>query len=245
MAEDIISCSVSWAPLRKEDNSSSEMVSSLLYGESAILLEKKEDWLLVETIFDQYKGWINVHQTRSNNTPTRYYVKLPWVFVIHNGMPMWFPMGSEITEEEAASFETSIYESLVDKNNKTITPWHLSATLLMNTTYLWGGRSSFGIDCSGLVQLIYKIQGIKLPRDAWQQSLAIPQLLLSDTSPGDLAFFSNQDDKITHVGIILDDSRIIHSSGKVRIDSLTPEGIFNADLQKLTHKFHSAGKIEH
>lgn len=243
MAEEIIACGVSWAPLRKEKNSTSEMISSLLYGESAVILERSEDWLYVETVFDHYKGWINIHQTASKLNPTRYFVKLPWIFVIHQGVPMWFPMGSEITENEAASFETSVYDSLIDKNNKSITPWHLTATLLMNTTYLWGGRSAFGIDCSGLVQLIYKIQGINLPRDAWQQAVALPQVLLSETAPGDLAFFSNNEDKITHVGIILDDNRIIHSSGKVRIDSLTPEGIFNQQLQLITHKFHSAGKI--
>ncbi len=111
------------------------------------------------------------------------------------------------------------------------------ARQFINTPYLWGGRSSFGIDCSGFVQTVYKIAGIKLPRDAAQQAKqGIFVSSLDETLPGDVAFFENEDGNIVHTGILLSKKEIIHASGKVHIASIDEKGIFNQEKQLYTHK---------
>jgi gamma-D-glutamyl-L-lysine dipeptidyl-peptidase len=107
----------------------------------------------------------------------------------------------------------------------------------LNSPYLWGGKTPFGIDCSGFTQMAYKLAGIKLRRDAWQQAEQGHTInLLEETEPGDLAFFDNDEGNIVHVGIILRDHKIIHAAGKVRIDSIDHYGINNKELKKYTHK---------
>ncbi|HYO21672.1 MAG TPA: C40 family peptidase [Flavisolibacter sp.] len=110
----------------------------------------------------------------------------------------------------------------------------------INTPYLWGGRSVFGIDCSGFAQQVFKLFGVKLLRDACLQAgqgAAVKSL--DEAKPGDLAFFQNEKGRVTHVGIVLNDKRIVHASGKVRIDSIDADGILNSENGKRTHKMHS------
>ena len=101
---------------------------------------------------------------------------------------------------------------------------------------MWGGRSFFGIDCSGFTQIAFKLNGFKLPRDASQQALiGTPLSFVEEAQAGDLAFFDNEEGKIIHVGIILEDAKIIHASGKVRVDKLDHYGIFNVDSKRYSH----------
>ena len=119
-----------------------------------------------------------------------------------------------------------------------------NAMMYINAPYLWGGRSPFGIDCSGFTQLVYKIAGKKLPRDAYQQA-EIGQTLsfVEEAQSGDLAFFDNEEGSIVHVGILLQDNEIIHASGKVRIDKIDHQGIFNVDTKRYSHKLRLIKKI--
>jgi cell wall-associated NlpC family hydrolase len=111
-----------------------------------------------------------------------------------------------------------------------------TALMYLHAPYLWGGRSPFGIDCSGFVQVVYKFSGIQLPRDAWQQAEKGDLLsFIEESAPGDLAFFDNDEGTIIHVGILLENNRIIHASGKVRIDVIDHQGIYNRDLRAYTH----------
>ena len=114
----------------------------------------------------------------------------------------------------------------------------------LNTPFLWGGKTPFGIDCSGFTQMVYKLCGYKLFRDAKQQATQGEVLsFIEESEPGDLAFFDDEEGEITHVGIILNNYNIIHAHGKVRIDTLDHSGIFNADTQKHTHKLRMIKKI--
>ena len=136
-------------------------------------------------------------------------------------------MGSEVNFETTAPTRgRDLSESIVN-----------CAKEFLNVPYLWGGKSFFGIDCSGFTQIIYKIHGIKIPRDAYQQAeIGDALTFIEEAKPGDLAFFENKEGRIHHVGIILADQKIIHAHGKVRIDSLDSTGIFNKDQNKHTHK---------
>ena len=109
---------------------------------------------------------------------------------------------------------------------------------------MWGGKSIFGIDCSGFTQIVYRIMGIELPRDASQQQVMGKSINFDNKRNGDLAFFQNENNKITHVGIIGDDSKIIHASGQVRIDVLKKTGIWNLDRSLTTHSFHSIKRVK-
>ena len=115
----------------------------------------------------------------------------------------------------------------------------------MNAPYLWGGRSPFGIDCSGFTQVIYKLNGFKLPRDASEQADTLETVLsfIEESEAGDLAFFDNEEGIITHVGIIMNDNYIIHAHGQVRIDRLDHSGIYNTDTKRHTHKLRVIKKI--
>ncbi|MBK7084827.1 MAG: C40 family peptidase [Flavobacteriales bacterium] len=114
----------------------------------------------------------------------------------------------------------------------------------LGAPYLWGGRTPTGVDCSGLTQMLFMLMGIYLPRDAYQQAEeGDPVELVDLAEPGDLAFFDNAEGRITHVGIVLPERRILHASGRVRIDALDQEGIFDAEQGKYSHKLRLVKRV--
>ena len=111
------------------------------------------------------------------------------------------------------------------------------ARLYLNTPYLWGGRTPFGIDCSGFVQMVYRFAGIQLPRDASLQVKGGVSLgFIDEAQPGDLAFFESEEGAIVHVGILTGNRRIIHASGTVRVDPIDHHGIFNMQANGYSHR---------
>lgn len=118
------------------------------------------------------------------------------------------------------------------------------AMKLLGAPYLWGGKTAFGIDCSGLVQVAFKVCGIQLPRDASQMVEMGDSVAIGEQRENDLAFFSNEKGLICHVGICLDRNGIIHASGCVRVDKLDNVGIFNGEREIYTHKLACIKRIE-
>lgn len=254
-------CHLSVVPCRFEPSDRSEMVTQLLFGETVkIYEEKKGDWRRIKTAFDDYDCWvdkkqiteISIEEFDDINDKSRV-LSGELVHVIHNKSTEEFipiVLGSFLPNynKNKVSFNVTdyVFDGLTFDTSKESLKNKLveNAYLYLNTPYLWGGRSPFGIDCSGFTQLLYKLNGVKLPRDASQQAKVGQTLsFVEESEAGDLAFFDNEEGNIIHVGMVLDNNRIIHASGKVRIDRLDHQGIYNVDTNKYSHRLRLIKKI--
>lgn len=226
------------------------MVSQILFGEHFEIIESSKEWCKIQLAYDQYVGWISRSQFETislqeynllNNEQACVSFDLVQIMLQENSV-FSIVIGSTLPhfKDHTCRLGATAYrfEGTVRCPEKLLTTKGIieNAYMYMHSPYLWGGRSPFGIDCSGFTQMVYKLAGIKLKRDAWQQSEQGSLIHLVDESrQGDLAFFDNEAGHITHVGIILQNSQIIHASGKVRIDSIDHHGIYNSEIKKYTH----------
>lgn len=224
-------CTVSVASLYAENSHRSELISQLLYGETVDILKASGDFYKVKMHFDGYEGFVSKNQV---SFVSEGFLSTRKIEVLQESCDFFhLPEGRTLLSVGCEiSSETDISLPILTEQNVIKT-----AKQFLNVPYLWSGRSFFGIDCSGFVQLVYKLYGIALPRDSFQQA-EIGEVLsfVEESKPGDLAFFENGEGHICHVGIMLNHQEIIHAFGKVRIDSLDSTGIFNRDLKKHTHK---------
>lgn len=225
-------CIVTVAPVRAENSDRAEIVTEILFGESADILEVNKNWTRIKMHYDGYEGWMDTKQLKpvtGEDLARRKVTVVTEDFssVLMNDGKTLLSMGSEVDFPVVASRRShDVRESIA-----------LTAKEFLNVPYLWGGKSYFAVDCSGFTQLVYKIHDVRLPRDASQQAGVGESLtFVEESRAGDLAFFENAEGKIVHVGIMLENQRIIHASGKVRIDTLDSTGIFNKELNKHTHK---------
>lgn len=241
-------CHVAIAPLRAETSDRAEIVSQVLFGEHFEIIEQQKMWSKVRLAFDGYEGWIDNKQfkvisdaanARLNQLPEVLNGDLVEFIADKKQLLTPVPLGANLTfladpeiNTEQFSFEGSSRSGVGNK-----TDFIETAFLYLNAPYLWGGRTPFGIDCSGFTQMVYRLNGYMLPRDASQQATSGEALsFIEESEPGDLAFFDNEEGRIVHVGIIMADNYIIHASGKVRIDRLDHLGIYNAETNRHTHK---------
>lgn len=236
------------APVRRKARHQSEMINQLLFGDRVrIVKEKKALWVKVRSLHDDYEGWV----TRTQLQPvSESEAKLasdivtthPISQISIDGNEMLLPRGCFLPGY--SNNEGKIGDRLfqVHTDVKKIEKQPFSAELIetqtmswLNAPYLWGGKTIFGVDCSGFVQINFRLLGIDLPRDAWQQAQEGDTVSrLKDAEAGDLAFFDDREE-IVHVGILLSKDKIIHSSGKVRIDTIDKKGIVHAESGKRTH----------
>lgn len=239
---------LSIVPMRNEAADQAEMVNQILFGEHFKVLENRKKWSKIRLAHDSYEGWIcnkqwieieeDIYKQLDKEVATITTDILDIItkdhhqpLVIGSVLPS-YKSGHALINNEMYQFDGLTTPGFV-KKEKLVE----NSLMYLNAPYLWGGRSPLGIDCSGFTQMVYRLQGVNLPRDAYQQAEAGTTLsFVEESEPGDLAFFDNNEGKITHVGIILEDNHIIHASGKVRIDRIDQQGIFNTELGAHTHK---------
>ena len=243
-------CNLSLVPLRDDPADTSELVSQVIYGDFFKVLEQRKQWSKIRLAFDKYEGWVDNKQyveisedqynALNKETPK---LSTDLVEFIEDDNNQLFPItiGSSLN---GLSLLNHKYDgaSISEKNKKSNIIQ--TAFTFLNAPYLWGGKTPFGIDCSGFTQMVYKLNGYKLLRDASQQATQGEALsFIEESEPGDLAFFDNSEGEIIHVGIIMKDNYIIHAHGKVRIDRLDHSGIYNVDKNTHTHKLRVIKKV--
>lgn len=239
-------CENVFVPLRSGPSHRSEMLSQVLFGEKYRIIDESGHWFKIETLFDSYQGWIDMnHLQHSPDTPGSCGHALNRSLLCYKGdkTKIVLEAGCDIYspdfEEKTFMIGSNVYNTGKDFSNKFITTNDsLSDTAMkfINSPYIWGGRIPSGIDCSGFTQLVYKIHGMTIPRNSWQQAEKGSDIsFIDEVKPGDLVFFDDERGKISHVGMILSGGLVIHASGRVRIDSIDHQGIYRNESGRYSH----------
>jgi cell wall-associated NlpC family hydrolase len=247
-------CENVFVPLRSGPSHRSEMLSQVLFGEKYHILDQAGHWFKIETLFDNYAGWIDVNhvqQTEDKVKAAGQVLNRSLLCFKNDKTKMILEAGCEIYNPDFSNRKftigKNIYTTPDDFNNSYITTTDSFADLAMkfiNSPYIWGGRIPSGIDCSGLTQLVYKIRGIAIPRDSWQQAESGKDVSFIDEAvPGDLVFFDNERGRISHVGMILSKGLVIHASGRVRIDTIDHQGIYKQEIKGYSHHLRTIRRI--
>lgn len=252
-------CTVANAPIRNSSTHSSEMLSQLLFGEvMEILTTKGKSWVKVRTCDDNFVGWVDASQVHAIEEDLLDAYLHDFAFVLDFFQPIhagnsFIPLmiGSRLPRFDGMQFSVNgkkltfsgraVYPKDIQSNGEMLVKL---AKKYINTPYLWGGRSAMGIDGDGFVQIVTRMLNIKMPREAEAQiNLGQNVAFVEQATPGDIAFFENQRGRIIHSGFVLEDNKIIHVYGKVRVDDLDHYGIFNQSLNRYTHRLRIIKRV--
>lgn len=247
-------------PLRASASETAEQVTQMLFGETCVVVDEQPRWLRVRVEADGQEGWADakmlaplgadeetaVEAARSAATAR---VKVPMAYAVSENNRQTIPLtaGTLLPEYNAGRFRLLGVSFLIDPAMVAPEALPLNAESLMQTTrfflnipYLWGGKNALGMDCSGFTQVVMSLFGHVLPRNASEQALCGTEVKsLADAQAGDLAFFDHapENTHIGHVGILLDSKRIIHCSGRVKVEAIDAEGIVSVE-QNNRHTHH-------
>jgi hypothetical protein len=240
-------CNLAVIPLRAEPSDKSEQVSQLLFGEAFEILEWKDRWVKVVTAYDEYPGWIGrlqfamlghiAYKTLKQSPAPITYRAVTQAWKKPDNSVLYLPIGSSLVFLKGTTCNINNEKFEIIGEIGETEALDVTAKSFLNTPYLWGGRTHYGIDCSGFTQAVFKLQDIYLRRDASMQAEQGSVVdFISEARLGDLAFFDNDEGRITHVGIMLNNSNIIHASGRVKIDRIDNQGIYSEEQKRYTHK---------
>ena len=243
-------CPLSIVPMRLEPADAAEMVNQVLYGEHFKVLEIRKKWSRIRLAHDKYEGWIDNKQYKEINEEDYSAAEERTPLLASDLLQMAtstdshvlsLPLGAQLANLELTGDR---YEGNFVSDKKEKAAFINTALLYLKSPYLWGGRTPFGLDCSGFTQMVYRLNGHRLFRDASQQAAQGEALsFIEESEPGDLAFFDKEEGLIVHVGIMLQDNYIIHCHGEVRIDRIDHTGIYNAERRMHTHKLRVIKRI--
>jgi hypothetical protein len=240
-------CALSVVPVREEAKDSAQQVTQLLFGEPVEILAHGQPWLKIRSFLDAYEGFIDHKQVLAlTEKELRRWLEAS-IYSNEQYQTINGPFGAQILSGGSQigslpEFSIGDFHYNTVQEAKSINSWDYALSFL-NTPYLWGGKSVFGIDCSGLVQNVFRQLDFNLPRDAYQQAELGNAISFEERNELDLAFFKNANGKVHHVGIVGPDSQILHASGQVRLDQLTPEGIFNEAAADFTHSLFEIRRL--
>ncbi|WP_299824603.1 C40 family peptidase [uncultured Pontibacter sp.] len=251
-------CSLSLAPMRAETSDKAEIVTQMIFGECYEVLAREGNWVRVQLAADGYTGWIDHKQ----HTPVTSAYFQQWKSASH---PRAMDLVQVVSDKDARipigigsylpffdGMSIRVNEQSMVYNGRASNPSSVATTAqlikvaynFIKAPYLWGGKSIFGIDCSGFTQQVFGICGYQLPRDAYQQVSHGEEVhFVTQAQAGDLAFFSNEEGRIVHVGIVLEGQQIMHAHGEVRTDTLDHNGIYNVERKRYSHNLRIIKRI--
>ncbi len=244
-------CNLSLVSVYTEPSYRSGIATQLLFGEAFEVKEQKGEWLRVKLAYDGYEGWmptaccvdIDKEDYEALGGEETYITYDLVQIALHDKTIVSLVLGSSLPFYRDKKCRVGERQYQFDGNARFPERLGTSRTLMenaymyLNAPYMWGGRSPFGIDCSGYTQMVFKLSGIRLQRDSHMQAEQGQTVnLLDEANAGDLAFFDNEESRITHVGILAGKDRIIHASGRVRIDAIDHHGIYSKDTNRYSHR---------
>lgn len=247
-------CENVFVPLRSGPSHRAEMLSQVLFGEKYAIADHIGHWMKIRTCFDDYEGWIDADHIQHSvalGEACGHVINKLLVCQKNDNTRIVLEPGCDIYspdfEEKTFLIGNAVYKTGKEFNNSFLTTADSlpdTAMKFINSPYIWGGRIPSGIDCSGLTQLVYKIHGIPIPRNSWQQAEKGKEIsFIDEAMPGDLAFFDDDRGRITHVGMMISRGLVIHGSGRVRIDAIDHQGIFKQEIGGYSHHLRTIRRL--
>ena len=246
-------------PIRAETTESSEQLTQLLFAETVDILDEKSRWIRIKNDADGQIGWVDFKMltklsdsewklVAKTNKSARVVMPMAYAVSENNGQTIPLTAGTCLPDYKDGRFEIlgvgfRIDPSMVTNATPEMTIEQIQNTVrfFLNIPYLWGGKNALGMDCSGFTQIIHSLFGHKLLRNASEQATqGVPVESLKNAHAGDLVFFDHEDGKISHVGLLLDSERVVHCSGRVKVEKIDETGIYSIE-QGGTYTHHLVG----